>query len=112
MRQRNIEDFAIHNIRRNTMAEILREKEYVSNQIADFGPVLTDEEFFGELDTEIPRLKAAADAYFAGNTALAYKSFADYIKSITNPELFFSIGNASLKPEFTEQLKDKAELAM
>ena len=94
------------------MAEILREPEYVSNQIAEFGPVLTDEEFFEELDTEIPELREAAEAFFAKDMVGAYKKFTDYIKAISRPEIFFSIGSTPEKPVFDEALKEKAELAM
>ena len=93
------------------MAEMI-EAAYVSNQIAEFGPVLTDEEFFSELDTEIPELRMATEAFFSGEKEKAYKGFADYIKSICKPEIFFSIGSDGIKPEFSEELKAKAELAM
>ena len=93
------------------MAE-LREKEYVSNQIADFGPVLTDEEFFEELDHSIPELKAAAEAFFGGDKTLAYKRFSDYLKSILKPEIFFSFAGRALKPSFDENLKNGADRSM
>ena len=92
------------------MAE--REQEYVSNQIAEFGPVLTDEEFFSELDEKISELNEAKEAYFAGDKALAYKKFTDYIKADLKPDAYFSMGGAPDKPVFDEKLKEKAELAM
>ena len=94
------------------MAEIIREPEYVSNQIADFGPVLTDEEFFEEIDTSIPELCAAAEAYRAGDKTKAYRGFADFVKSILRPEIFFSYGGRVLKPVFDDYLKTKAGYAM
>lgn len=94
------------------MAEMI-EKPYVSNQIADEGPVLTDAEFFEELDFEIPELLAARDAFVKGNVTDAYKRFANYMRSILDPEKFFSFGvSGGLKPEFDDTLKNKAEMAM
>lgn len=67
----------------------LVEKSYVSNQIADFGPVLSDAEFFRELDTDISELRFAAEAYVAGDVQLAYKCFSDYIRMRLNAQLYF-----------------------
>jgi hypothetical protein len=90
----------------------LKEKPYVSNQIADFGPVLTDEEFFAELDGKIPELFEAKSAYSRGEALLSYKLFTDYIKNTLNPKLFFTSRGKEIKPEFTEKLKGEVDLVM
>lgn len=54
--------------------------------------IITEKQFFEEiLDLTVPELAEAARRFSAGDTAQAEHIFAEYIKKILNPDLFFKV---------------------
>lgn len=77
------------------------------------GPLLSDEELYGVLDTgKFPILAKCAELYANGEKAEARKVFADTVKGVLDPDKFFSLPSRSAKPELTASLKGTAERAL
>ena len=74
--------------------------------------LLTDEKFYLEtLNTEIPALALAAEYWKTGKTAKAEHTFAEYIKSVLNPEIYFQIPDTDYDNKWINENENEISVA-
>lgn len=89
-----------NNLHRAPLRDIMRKNALEAVML------LTDEKFYLEvLNTDIPELALAAERWRSGKAAEAERTFADYIKSVLKPELYFQ----TPATDYDNQWKNKNE---
>ena len=76
------------------------------------GPLLSDKELFDALDYSLPETKPILDALNKGDNKSARHALAECIRSVIDPEKYFSMPEKVKKPEFTNTLKHDAERSL
>ena len=76
------------------------------------GPLITDSEFFAELDCAVPALREACRLMENGERTAAYCVFREHIRSLIDKDKFYSLSGRTRTPQFSEKLKENAERAM
>lgn len=76
------------------------------------GPLIKDEIFFNSLNIEIPEMKKACDNFLAGQSAVACKQFADYVRKSLDINKVFSAYSISPSEKPSEESFEKANAAL